>query len=143
MSNEKVAMFSKGSFCSQELAAASRMLDFLEACGTVQYVVMSSVAGCHDGTRYSMPNFKAKEDIETALKSRGMKWTVLRHADGQLCRQRARRTDQEKRHRLGKQFQDADVVRELQGPAGQKQRHPNPEFTPTLAFSQQSLELRN
>ena len=78
MSNEKVGTFSKGSFCTQELAAANRMLDFLEACGTVQYIAMSSVAGCHQGARYSMPNFKVKEDIEAALKSRGMKWTVLR-----------------------------------------------------------------
>ena len=78
MSNEKSSMFSKGSFCSQELATANRMLDFLEACGTVQHVVMSSVAGCHEGERYSIPNFKVKDDIEEALKNRGMKWTVLR-----------------------------------------------------------------
>ncbi|CAE7694111.1 unnamed protein product [Symbiodinium sp. CCMP2456] len=79
MSNEKAAMFSKGSGCSQELAAANRMLDFLEASGTVEYVVMSSVAGCHQGAQYSMPNFKVKEDIEAALQSRSsLKWTVLR-----------------------------------------------------------------
>ena len=78
MSNEKAATFSKGSYCAQELAAANRILDFLEAAGSVQYVVMSSVAGCHEGERYSMPNFRVKEQIEAALKSRKMKWTVLR-----------------------------------------------------------------
>jgi len=78
MSNEKMAMVSKGSYCKQELAAANRMMDFLEASGTVQYVVMSSVAGCHEGASYSVPNFKVKADIEAALKGRGMKWTILR-----------------------------------------------------------------
>lgn len=78
MSNEKAATFSKGSYCAQELATANRILDFLEAAGSVEHVVMSSVAGCHEGARYAMPNFKVKEDIEAALKSRKMKWTVLR-----------------------------------------------------------------
>lgn len=78
MSCEKMAMFSKGSYCKQELATANRMLDFLEACKTVQYVVMSSVAGCHEGEGHCVPNFKVKADIEAALKSRGMKWTILR-----------------------------------------------------------------
>lgn len=78
MSNEKMAMLSKGSYCKQELAAANRMMDFLEACGTVQYVVMSSVAGCHEGESNSVPNFKVKADIEAALKGRRMKWTILR-----------------------------------------------------------------
>lgn len=78
MSNEKMATFSKGSYCRQELATANRMMDFLEASGTVHYVVMSSVAGCHEGESYSVPNFKVKADIEAALKGRGMKWTILR-----------------------------------------------------------------
>jgi len=78
MSNEKMAMFSKGRYCKQELATATRMLDFLEACGTVQYVVMSSVVGCHEGCSNSVPNFKVKADIEAALKGRRVKWTILR-----------------------------------------------------------------
>merc|ERR1712137_973928 len=78
MSNEKMAMFSKGRYCKQELETANRMLDFLEASGTVQYLVMSSVAGCHEGESNSVPNFKVKADIEAALKRRGMKWTILR-----------------------------------------------------------------
>merc|ERR1719240_2568844 len=71
-------MFMKGSYCKRELATANRMLDYLEVCGSVQYVVMSSVAGCHEGESNSVPNFKVKADIEAALKNRGMNWTILR-----------------------------------------------------------------
>merc|ERR1712165_424175 len=94
MSNEKMAALSKGHYCKQELAAANRMMDLLEATGTVQYVVMSSVAGCHEGNSNGVPNFKVKADIEEALKGRRIKWTILRH-------------------RAGEQPDHDDVVREL------------------------------